>query len=42
MKRKEKRDSTLPLSSSTPVDRRQLLINNEMIDFAITASLKET
>ena len=42
MKRKEKRDSTLPLSSSTPVGRRQLLINNEMIDFAITASLKET
>ena len=42
MKRKGKRDSPLPLSSSTPVGRLQLLINNEMIDFAINASVKET
>lgn len=42
MKRKGKRDSPLPLSSLTPVGRLQILIYNEMIDFAINASVKET
>lgn len=42
MKRKGKRDSPSPLSSSTPVGRLQLVINNEMVDFALNSSVKET